>query len=240
MAGPSDPLQAAGDAGGRLDLDHEVDVTHVDAEFEAAGGDDRRQQSGLQVLLDDRPLLVAHRSVVRPGDGHRIAARLNRALGGDLVDLRGDALGQSSAVGEDEGGPMLLDQVDEFGVDVRPDRCAGHRAGRTSGDLGRRAQFRHVRHGNPDLQVPLLVEGRGDDRGRTLVAEEPRDGLHRAHGGGQPDALRRALEQGVESLERQRQVGSALGARDGVDLVDDDRVDAAQGLAGLGGEQQEE
>ena len=35
-------------------------------------------------------------------------------------------------------------------------------------------------------------------------------------------------------------MGAALGAGDGVDLVDDDRLDPAQGLAGLAGEHQEE
>ena len=37
-----------------------------------------------------------------------------------------------------------------------------------------------------------------------------------------------------------REVGAALGAGDGVHLVDDDRLDAAQRLAGLGGEHQEQ
>ena len=43
--------------------------------------------------------------------------------------------------------------------------------------------------------------------------------------------MRRAgdVEQRVEPLERHRQVGAALGAGDGVDLVDDDGVDACAG-----------
>ena len=44
----------------------------------------------------------------------------------------------------------------------------------------------------------------------------------------------------VEPLEREREVGAALGAGDGVHLVDDHRLDAAQRLAGRRGEQQEQ
>ena len=52
VAGPADPLQAAGDARRRLDLDDEVDRAHVDAELEAARRDERRQAAGLELLLD--------------------------------------------------------------------------------------------------------------------------------------------------------------------------------------------
>ena len=43
VAGAADALQARGDRRRRLDLDDEVDRTHVDAELEAGGGDDTRQ-----------------------------------------------------------------------------------------------------------------------------------------------------------------------------------------------------
>ena len=52
MAGASDPLQSGGDARRGLDLDDDVDRAHVDAEFEAARGHDRREPAGLEVLLD--------------------------------------------------------------------------------------------------------------------------------------------------------------------------------------------
>ena len=42
VAGPPDPLQPARHRSGRLDQHHEIDRAHVDAELEAAGGDDRR------------------------------------------------------------------------------------------------------------------------------------------------------------------------------------------------------
>ena len=31
----------------------------------------------------------------------------------DVVDARGDPLGQSTGVGEDDGGPVILDEVDQ-------------------------------------------------------------------------------------------------------------------------------
>ena len=62
------PLQAAGDRRGRLDLDDEVDGAHVDAEFEAARRHHGRQPSRLEVLLDDGALLAADRAVVGSGE----------------------------------------------------------------------------------------------------------------------------------------------------------------------------
>ena len=43
VAGPADALEATGDRAGRLDLDDEVDRSHVDAELERRGRDDRGQ-----------------------------------------------------------------------------------------------------------------------------------------------------------------------------------------------------
>ena len=48
-----------------------------------------------------------------------------------------------------------------------------------------------------------------------------------------PDALGRPLEQGVEPFEAERQVRAALGAGDRVHLVEDDRLDPGERLAGL-------
>ena len=46
--------------------------------------------------------------------------------------------------------------------------------------------------------------------------------------------------QRLQALQRERQVSAALGGNEGVNLVDDDRVDGAQSLGGLRGEQQVE
>ena len=78
-------------------------------------------------------------------------------------------------------------------------------------------------------------------------AEEPGDRLERPLRGGQPDPLhrrfvvrRRAGTQRLEALEAERQVRAALRAGDGVDLVDDHVLDAAQDLAGGAGQHQVE
>ena len=68
VPGAADPLQAAGHRLRRLDLDHEVDGAHVDAELQRGGGDEAGQLARLQHLLDQRPLLVGERAVVGAGD----------------------------------------------------------------------------------------------------------------------------------------------------------------------------
>ena len=49
-----------------------------------------------------------------------------------------------------------------------------------------------------------------------------------------------AGDEGIEALKREGEVRATLGAGHGVDLVDDDELDAAQRLARLAGEQQVE
>ena len=68
VAGTADPLQAARDGLGGLDLDHQVHGAHVDPELEARGSDQARQLAGLQHLLDDQALLARERAVVGAGD----------------------------------------------------------------------------------------------------------------------------------------------------------------------------
>ncbi|VXC15284.1 conserved hypothetical protein [Curtobacterium sp. 8I-2] len=70
VSGTTDALQPARDRGRRLDLDDQVDLAHVDTEFERARRDDAPQPTGLQVVLDDRALVLRHRAVVRAGE-HR-------------------------------------------------------------------------------------------------------------------------------------------------------------------------
>ena len=111
MAGPSDPLQAAGDGRRRLDLDHEIDRAHVDAELERGGGDERRQASGLEQIFDFHAL--------RPGD--RAVVRTDQRFAGELVQRAGQPLGETPAVDEDERRAMRANQLEETRVDGRPD-----------------------------------------------------------------------------------------------------------------------
>ena len=83
VTGPADPLQAARDRRRRFDLHDEVDSAHVDAELQARGGDDRRQPSGLEILLDLEPLLARDRAVMGP----------DQVLPGELVESLRQPLG---------------------------------------------------------------------------------------------------------------------------------------------------
>ena len=262
VAGPADPLQSAGDARWRLDLDHQVDGTHVDAELEAARGHDRRQPSALQVVLDQSPLLLAHRAVVGLGDhglGAPARSALRHDLGGialglrqrplgarrrDLVEPCGQSLRQATGVGEDDGRGVRLDQVDDALLDVGPDAAVGLLAalcsGADSGPVVEVARCGHVLDRHDDLQVPTFVGRRGDDLDRGTAAEEPGDLIQRPNGGGQADPLDRAFEERIEPLQAECEVSTTLAARHRMDLVDDHRLDPAQGLTRLAGQHQEQ
>ena len=52
VARPPDALQAAGHRGGGLDLDDDIDLAHVDAQFHAAGCNNSAKSSLFQVIFD--------------------------------------------------------------------------------------------------------------------------------------------------------------------------------------------
>jgi hypothetical protein len=64
VAGPADALQAAGHRAGGFDLDDQVDRAHVDAELEAAGGDQALEGAGLELVFDDEAAFSAQGAVV--------------------------------------------------------------------------------------------------------------------------------------------------------------------------------
>ena len=76
VAGPADPLESARHRLRALDLGDEIDGAHVDPELEARRGDEAGDPAGLQVLLDQHPLLACERAVVGARD----------LLLGELVD----------------------------------------------------------------------------------------------------------------------------------------------------------
>ena len=176
VPGPADPLQAARDARRRLDLDHEVDRAHVDAELEAARRDHRRQAAGLEVLLDEGALLLGHRAVVGPREdrggaagGPRLTAMAAAgaapvssaspvcALDPDLVEPGGEPLGEATRVGEHDRRAVRRDEVDDALLHVRPDRRALRVAGSGAVDLARRrAHLGHVVDRDDHLEVERL------------------------------------------------------------------------------------
>ena len=103
------------------------------------------------------------------------------------------------------------------------------------------AELGHVGDGDDDLEVPLLgrrraARSRPGDR-RRGSARPPRRAAR------SPTARRagRAWSSRASSRSRlQREVGAALGAGDGVHLVEDDGLDAGERLARRRGEHEEE
>ena len=186
VAGPADALQPAAHRARRLDLDHEVDRAHVDAELEAAGGDERAQAAGLELVLDEEPLLACERAVVG----------LDQLLARELVEPRREPLGEPAVVAEDQRGAVVADQLEDPRVHVRPDAgprlAVERRAGRL---LDPGAERAHVLDRDDDLEVELLADAGVDDGDRArpvggATAEEARDLVERALRGRQPDALR--------------------------------------------------
>ena len=154
-------------------------------------------------------------------------------------------------VREHDRGPVRLDQVEHPLLDVRPDRPARLgilRRRRPSVQPGaacptgracpRRAPRPRARSASrwpaarPSTGREPPRNAATSSGGRT-VADSPIRCARRAPA--RPGAAQR-----VEPLERQRQVRAPLGPRHGVDLVDDDRLDPAQRLPRLRGEQQEQ
>ena len=136
---------------------------------------------------------------------------------------------------------MRGDEVDDLLLDVRPDGGAGDLAARGAAEvLDLLAEVGEVGHRHDDVEVPVLRRRGRDDLDGPSARQVAGDLLDRAHRGRQADALRGLRQQRVEPLQRQGEVGPALGAGEGVDLVDDDRLDPDERLACGRGEHEEE
>jgi hypothetical protein len=145
---------------------------------------------------------------------------------------------------------MRLHQLEQAGVDRRPDGPAGGARGGRSADrlaLDDPAEVTHVVDRHDHLDVERLGHPGVDDRHRAgarcrrpvAVVEAAQVAGHdveRPLGGRQADALGRPLADVGQPLERQRQMRAALGGHQRVDLVDDHRLDPAQRVARLRGE----
>ena len=196
---PARPMRCRprGDGLRRLDLEHEVDRAHVDAELQRRGRHQAGQLARLQLLLDDRALLAGERAVVGAGD----------VLLRELVEAQREALGAAAVVDEDDRRAVLADEPQQLGVDRRPDRLARRLRRRRAGRAGRRRaliRLDHRLHRHMDLEVELLAHARVDDRRGAPRAD------HEA-----PDLLQRVLGRatGRCAAGRGRPPGSPRGAR---------------------------
>ena len=111
---PADPLNAARDRPRRLDLDHEVDGPHVDAELERRGCHQSPDEPRFQPVFD--------LDALRPGEG--AVVRADQRFARQLVERRGQPLREAPAVDEDQGGLVRLDQLEQPRVNRAPDRLA--------------------------------------------------------------------------------------------------------------------
>ena len=227
VTGAPDALQSRCDRGRRFDLDDQIDEPHVDPELERRRCDDAREPALLEVFFDHHALLARDGAVVRARD----------LLAGDVVDARAEPLGQPPRVGEDDRAVVRADEVDDPPLYGRPDARALFRVGAGRRDL---VEAAHVFNGDHDAEIELLARARLDDRDGAAAAQERGDLVERPDGRRQTDALGRGREQLVQPLERKREVHAALRAGDRMDLVDDDDIDVAEGIARLGRQEEEQ
>ena len=154
VARAPDALHAAGHRRRRLDLDHQIDRAHVDAQLQRGGRHQRAQPARLEGVLDLQPL--------RPRDG--TVMRPHQRLAGQLVERRGQTLGQAAAVDEEQRRAVRANQLEQARVDAGPDRRA-HRPlrGRAARDLNRLRDLRHVLDRHFHAQLERLGRPRVDD-----------------------------------------------------------------------------
>ena len=226
VAGAADPLQSAGDRLGRLDLDDEVDGAHVDAELQRGGRDQAGQLAGLQHLLDDQALLAGERAVVGAGDLRRPLAASFSARGASRSSRSARRLLTNRIV---ERCSLISSQ--QLGVDRRPDRAPGRLAAREARSTSAPSGSRRVGRRRPARPSTRPARGssgraacarrcrrRGRCAGPTMKRPTSSSGFCVAD---RPIRWTSAPAAPREPLERQREVGPALGRRDRVDLVDD-------------------
>ena len=112
---------------------------------------------------------------------------------------------------------MSPHQLDELGIDRGPDRAG-------------LPQLAHVGDGHLNLEVELFPYAGVDDLDRPPARDEAADLLQRPLRGREGDALNGPPDQTLEPLEREREMGAPFRPGDGMDLVQDDRLDGLQHL----------
>ena len=143
-----------------------------------------------------------------------------------VVDRGRQALGHPAPVDEHDRRTMRLRELGHPPGEPRP-------RGRRASLVG--APRRH-HGGRLDAQVERLSRDGVDDRHRPRravleAAEQPRHLAERPLRRAQPDALQRRRSppaEGLEPLDRQRQVRSSLRRHERVDLVDDEHLDVLE------------
>ncbi len=263
VAAATDALEPAGHRRRRLDLHDEVDRAHVDAEFQRGRGDEPAQLSGLQQILDLDALRARDRAVVRADE--RFAGQLVQRAGEPFGQsaavhederraMRENQLQQSRMDGGPDRRPAIAERRRTAGDVIRRrqlrhvlDRhldCQLQRLLLAGIDDGDRAVTDGALGGELVLDFGVRLRNAPLDgapslpRGGFGTTEKPRDFVERPLRRGQTDPLRRTLAEGLEPLERQREVRPALGWHERVDFVDDYGVDRPERLARVRGQEE--
>ena len=136
------------------------------------------------------------------------------------AELVREPFGEPPGVDEHERGAVLADEHGDAIEDV------AHL-------LGRRDRF-ELAFGELQREVEVALVTRVDDHRQLAIAhEQPADRFDRPLRGREPDPVRTSVAQRLEPFEGEGQVRAALVAGDGVDLVDDHRLDRAQRVTPL-------
>jgi hypothetical protein len=159
--------------------------------------------------------------------------RGDAAVGDAVIEVARQTLGGTPALSEDQRGPVGLDQLGDLLERGFPDGVARRR--------------QEVVHRRDHLKIEVAREA-GVDRlgvGAGGAGQERQRRLDGAHGRRAADTLRAlagvGLDQCLQALERERQVGAALRSHQRVDLVDDQEPCAGERRSeSLAGEQNEE
>ncbi|GBD46038.1 hypothetical protein HRbin41_00857 [bacterium HR41] len=168
VTGPPNALKAGGDGLGRLDLHHQIDSAHVDAELERRGRNDARNLAGFEQLFDAVALFARKRTVV--GASHH--DRLSCPLGREFIEPHRQPLGAAAVVDEDDRRAMAFDEFEQRWVDRGPDRSL--RAGTVGGggELRAAVGLGHVVDGHADLEVETGFLARVEHAAAASGADE--------------------------------------------------------------------
>ena len=184
------------------------------------------QGAVLEPCLGVEPALLGQASMMRR---HRIVAQA-------LAQVAGQPLGEAPRVHEHERRPVFPDEAGEPLVILLPDLGRHHRFERGARQLD----------GQIERAAVAFVDDRAIARAaaafdRRAAGQECGDRFDRRLRRREADALERRCRDLLEPLEGQGEMRAAAGVDDGVNLVDDDRLDGPEHVpAALAGQQQEQ
>src|SRR5262249_12333073 len=199
VPGAPDALHAARDRRRRLNLNHQVNRAHVDAQLEGAGGDQAAQAACLERFFDRHALLARDRAVVRSDKRRRIGLIFLR----QLVQALRQTFSEAPTVDENQRRALLANELEQARINGWPDRRLGfgaeYRATSRWFDL---VWMLHVLERDDDLQIELFALANVYELDLAVGSdEEATDLVHRPLGGRQANALQRATGNFLQSFE---------------------------------------